>query len=66
MMRWVISMAGLLRRDLRGVSALEHGILLAVVASVIFVTLGSPLSGLFAQFFSTMFQTIGSQIANGS
>jgi len=58
--------SALLRRDQRGVSALEHGILLAVVASVIFVTLGDPLSGLFVQFFGAVFQSIGSQIANAS
>lgn len=66
MMDWLGCSAARLRRDRRGVSALEHGILLAVVASVIFVTLGDPLGGLFARFFGVMFETIGSQISSVS
>ena len=44
-------------RDRRGVSALEYGILGAVMVVALLASFGDPFSGAFASFFASVFDT---------
>jgi Flp pilus assembly pilin Flp len=61
MLGWLSLSIRQLRRDNRGISALEYGVLLAVVAGVIITAFGDPVSGLFPQFFGAVFNGVTSQ-----